>query len=116
MSQRNEAIQIVQGIMLAFGIDFAALTIGTTALWILDFVSPGLPSRTFTSTIIQNFIAGLLYIFRVFGLAQTLYVVPLIVLLRRRQKWELMKGVIVGAVIIAFLSRGCWLTIYFAFK
>jgi hypothetical protein len=43
-------------------------------------------------------------------------VVPLIVLLRRRQKWELMKGVIVGAVIIAFLSRGCWLTIYFAFK
>ncbi len=116
MSQRNEAIQIGKGILLVFGMHLAAITIGAIASGILSSVAAGLPSGSLLSGILQNLMAGLLFAFLGIGLAQAIYVVPVIVLLRRRQRWGLMKGVIVGAVITALLNGGCWLLIGSAFK
>jgi hypothetical protein len=42
------------------------------------------------------------------GLLQLLYVVPRSLVLRRQQRWSRMKGVIIGAVIVALLNGGCW--------
>jgi hypothetical protein len=116
MSQRNEAIQIGKGILLVFGMHLAAIAIGTIASVILSSVATGLPSGSLLSGILQNLMAGLLFAFLGIGLAQAMYVVPVIVVLRRRQQWGLMKGVILGAVITALLNGGCWLLIGSAFK
>ncbi len=43
------------------------------------------------------------------GIVQLLYVIPLAIHLKRQQKVETMKGVIIGAVITLFLNGGCWL-------
>ncbi len=43
------------------------------------------------------------------GIVQLLYVIPLAIHLKRQQKVETMKGVIIGAVITIFLNGGCWL-------
>ncbi len=45
------------------------------------------------------------------GLFQFLYVIPISFSLRRQQRWGLMKGVIIGAVLTALLNGGCWLLI-----
>jgi hypothetical protein len=116
MSQRNEAIQIGLGILLVFGMHVAAIAIGAIASGILSSVAAGLPSGSLLSGILQNLMAGLLFAFLGIGLAQAIYVVPAIVVLRRRQRWGLMKGVIVGAVITALLNGGCWLMFASTFK
>jgi hypothetical protein len=43
------------------------------------------------------------------GIVQLLYVIPLAIHLKRQQKVETMKGVIIGAVITILLNGGCWL-------
>ncbi len=43
------------------------------------------------------------------SITQLLYVIPVLIWLERRQKWGLMKGVIIGAVLTALLNGGCWL-------
>jgi hypothetical protein len=111
MSQRDEAIQIILGIGLVFGMHGAAITIGTIASVILSSVTAGLPSASFISTILHNLGNVLITAFLAIGLAQAIYVVPAIVVLSRRQQWGLMKGVIIGAVITALLNGGCWLLI-----
>jgi hypothetical protein len=116
MSQRNEAIQIGLGILLLLGLHLAAIAIGTLAAMILSYVANGLQSGSLLSGIFQNLMAILLYAFLGIGLAQAIYVVPVIVVLSRRQKWGLMKGVIVGAVITALLNGGCWLLFVSTFK
>ena len=42
------------------------------------------------------------------GLWQIVYVIPLIILMKKKQQWGLMKGVIICAVFTALLSGGCW--------
>ncbi len=43
------------------------------------------------------------------GIVQLLYVIPLAIHLKRQQKVETMKGVIIGAIITILLNGGCWL-------
>jgi hypothetical protein len=40
---------------------------------------------------------------------QLLYVIPLIIWLKRRRKMGMMKGVIIGAVLTALLNGSCYL-------
>ena len=44
------------------------------------------------------------------GLTQLTYAIPLCVWLRRRRRFDTMKGVIIGAVITMLLNGGCFLT------
>jgi hypothetical protein len=47
-----------------------------------------------------------------FFLVQLLYVIPLVLLLKRQGKIARMKGVIIGAVITALLNGACFLSFY----
>jgi hypothetical protein len=49
-----------------------------------------------------------LYGFGGIGIVQLFYVVPRSLALRRQERWARMKGVIIGAVIVALLNGGCW--------
>jgi hypothetical protein len=56
-----------------------------------------------------NFTVNFFYGIAVVGLLQLLYVVPRSLFLKRQQRWSRLKGVIIGAVIVALLNGGCWL-------
>ncbi|MGE5655677.1 MAG: hypothetical protein ACM37W_03610 [Actinomycetota bacterium] len=61
------------------------------------------------SLIISFFLAGI-------GLGQLLYVIPAIIRLYRQRRWGMVKGVIIGAVLTAFLNGGCWLLVVSSVK
>jgi len=99
MSPRNEIISIVYGILLLLGMHFlAAIVIFVVGL--LVFYLTYSPYIYF-----EIWIGGAAGFF----LLQLLYVIPLILWLRRRQYLGMMKGVIIGAVITALLNGSCFL-------
>jgi Na+/proline symporter len=51
-----------------------------------------------------------------FSLLQLLYVIPLVLWLKRRGKISMMQGVIGGAVVTALLNGGCSLFLLISFK
>lgn len=100
MSRRDDFPSIILGILLLFGMHVAAVIIGSMVAIIANSLK-------------LNNIAGLfIYGFVGLGLAQVLYVIPVVIWLKRRQSWGLMKGVIIGAVMTALLNGGCWLLIF----
>ena len=46
------------------------------------------------------------------GVAQLIYVVPLIIYLVRCKAWGLMKGAIIGAIFTVLVNGGCWIFLY----
>ncbi|MBD0345125.1 MAG: hypothetical protein ICV63_09955 [Coleofasciculus sp. Co-bin14] len=46
-------------------------------------------------------------------MTQFIYVIPVVLWLKRQQRWGLMKGIIIGAVLTALLNGGCWLWVSF---
>ena len=100
MSLRNESSDVISGFFLIMGMHIAAITIAI----ILAIVGSYVKFYILATPLIYGFFG--------IGLAQLLYVVPVIILLNQRQRWGLMKGVIIGAVITAFLNGGCWLLVF----
>ncbi|HBE20794.1 MAG TPA: hypothetical protein DEG17_00935 [Cyanobacteria bacterium UBA11149] len=45
----------------------------------------------------------------IIGIVQFLYVIPLAIHLKRKEKIGIVKGVIIGAIITILLNGGCWL-------
>jgi hypothetical protein len=45
------------------------------------------------------------------GIIQLVYVIPYINYLKKQEKYDLIKGIIVGAIITFLLNGGCWLMI-----
>ena len=106
MSQINERKGIVSGIFLLIGLHIAALIVEIIVLFLYISV---------VRNIEKNYYLGLVIIWSFFGflgIAQLIYVIPAIVILRRRRNFTLVKGVIIGAVVTALLNGGCWLFIY----
>ena len=100
MSQRNEILQILLGIFLLFGLHLIAGAI-IFGLGLLAGQIFGYSSYSYLGIWL---IGGL-----GFFIWQLLYVIPLCIWLRRQQRLEIMKGVIVGAVITALLNGSCFL-------
>jgi hypothetical protein len=106
MSHRNEIMGIVSGIFLLMGLHLAALILVSILCPI--FISIGG---------IAYYIASFLcVVFVGIGIAQLIYVVPAIIVLRRRREFARLKGLIIGAIITALLNGGCWLLIYASWK
>ena len=102
MSRRNEINGIVLGIFLLMGLHLAALILGS-------ILGPIFISIGGIGYYIASFLGlGLFGI----GIAQLIYVVPAIIVLRRRREFAVLKGLIIGATITALLNGGCWLLIY----
>jgi len=89
MSQRREFVQVILGILILLGLN--ALSIGIS----LAIVSSGV------------YVAGIYAL--AIAISQLLYVVPLCIWLKRKNRMSMMKGVIIGAVITALLNGGCYL-------
>ncbi|NEQ83022.1 MAG: hypothetical protein F6K26_23185 [Moorea sp. SIO2I5] len=53
---------------------------------------------------------GLFYFFilSMIGIAQLVYVIPALIVLRLLGRWELIKGVIIGGLITGLLNLGAW--------
>ncbi|MEP0770716.1 hypothetical protein NDA06_15680 [Trichocoleus sp. ST-U1] len=100
MRSRNEITEMISGIFLVLGIHILVWII----LEFLSFIIVNLLSIYSIAQILAILIFSI-------GLSQLLYVVPIIFWLRRQQRWGLMKGVIIGAVLTALLNGGCWLLI-----
>lgn len=107
MSQRNEIVQIISGIFLLLGLHIFAVTVLSLLVYAVNMLGGT------TILPINN-----LWLYAVFGIgiSQLLYVIPLIIRLKQRQEWGLMKGVIIGAVLTALLNGGCWLFLINQFR
>ena len=103
MSPRNERMGIVSGIFLLIGLHIAAVILGIIIL-LIHFYLVG-QDNYLTLLLFGSFFAGL-------GIAQLIYVIPAIIILRRRREFALLKGLIIGAVVTALLNGGCWLLMY----
>jgi hypothetical protein len=100
MSQINEIKGIVSGIFLLMGLHLAAVILGI----IIGSISIGGIGFYIGSFLNLGFLG--------IGIAQLIYVVPAIIVLRRRREFAVLKGLIIGAIITALLNGACWLLIY----
>lgn len=64
-----------------------------------------IPNQTFIGVI---FTVALVIVAAI-GIIQLIYVIPIIIWSRRRERFALMKGVIIGAVITALVNGACYL-------
>ncbi|MDZ7961953.1 MAG: hypothetical protein RMY34_29445 [Aulosira sp. DedQUE10] len=103
MSQRNEILQIFLGIFILLGLHLIAAGI-IFSLGLLYGEIFGYTNYYFLTIWI---IGG-----GGFFILQLLYVIPLCLWLRRRQRLAMMKGVIIGAVITALLNGSCFLIVF----
>lgn len=106
MSQRNEGSGIILGLFLLLGMHFAAffgLCLLIYGLALLDSILPNPVSRYLNTDY------RFLFLLSSPGLTQLIYVIPVVLWLKRQQRWGWMKGIIIGAVLTALLNGGCWL-------
>lgn len=103
MSQRNEIFQILLGLFLIVGLHSLAILIIFGLGW--------LSVQIFGSS---NYYYLGIWLVGAWGffIWQLLYVIPVCIWLRRQQRLEMMKGVIIGAVITALLNGSCFLLIF----
>jgi hypothetical protein len=100
MSQRNETTQIIYGVLFLFGLHILVITVFSLLGYVLNMLGGAAISLLNPLWAVALF--GI-------GISQLIYVVPMIIWLKQRQEWGLMKGVIIGAVLTALLNGGCWL-------
>ena len=76
---------------------------GATAYFAVCFSAPT-PTSSSINNGLESLITGLGYIASSLGVVQLLYVVPLILIFKRQQKLEWMKGIIIGGIVTALLN------------
>lgn len=109
MSPRNERLEIFLGCLLVIGINIAVIftfvCLGFAVVFASCFFGYNTPSSPPQQ---QHWINSILivgsYLVFSIGVLQLLYVIPLILLFKRQQKWGMMKGMIIGAVLTALLN------------
>lgn len=108
MSQRNESAGIAAGFLLLLVIHALAFYLLLLLIGLLTRINSSFPTSVGTYLTTQY---RFLFILGSPGLTQLIYVIPLVFLLRWQQRWGLMKGVIISAVLTALLNGGCWLLV-----
>ncbi|WP_414623601.1 hypothetical protein [Calothrix sp. CCY 0018] len=98
MSQQNQFKGIIQGILSLILMHTLAASIISLLSYLLQIIYGGY-------TLLGVWITG----FGGFFIWQLLYVIPICILLKRKRKHLIMKGVIIGAVITALVNGGCYL-------
>lgn len=99
MAQTNDLRSIINGILLVFLMHIVAIGV----IILLGLILPFVINYPYIS------LGVYIYAGMGFSLIQLIYVIPVVLKLKRQQRWGMMKGVIIGAVITALLSGGCWL-------
>ena len=109
MRQRNETNEIVIGVLLLIGMHFAAFWLLYLLIILISRFNSSVPTPigTYLTTGYRFFI-----LLGSPGLTQLIYVIPIVFWLKRRQRWGLIKGVIIGAILTALLNGGCFLWLF----
>lgn len=94
----TEVGKILSGIFLVIVLHIAVFLIGGLIAYIASFLVG-----------LEGLIGIVLFAALGIGITQLIYIIPVIIWLRRQRKWGLMKGVIIGAVLTVLLNGGCWL-------
>ncbi|OLP15845.1 hypothetical protein BST81_24315 [Leptolyngbya sp. 'hensonii'] len=89
MSQRNEGVEIGLGLLLALGLAFFFSLV-------LAFLPPFNRDYRF------------LALWFSVGIWQWIYVLPIVLWLQQGRNWGLMKGMLIGATMITFLTGPCF--------
>ena len=98
MEGRNEALGILLGILLLL----AAHLIAAIVIFLISVIFGAIYGGYASLMPLIFGIAG-------FFLWQLIYVIPLIIWLRRRRNMGMMKGIIAGAVVTALINGSCFL-------
>ncbi|MCU0547796.1 MAG: hypothetical protein MUC48_00480 [Leptolyngbya sp. Prado105] len=103
MSESNEWLNVFKGILLVTGLNIAAVIL----FFLLSALFAGIASMVSgmfppLNVLMLMGIAGI-------GLSQFLYLIPILVILFRNQRFAVMKGVAIGAAITALLNAGCFI-------
>lgn len=115
MTRRDEPLDLLRGIALLLGAHILAFIIGGLAIQLIFLIANVLPAP-FNDSLTSFAALSMVSAIMGWGIFQLVYVIPLVIYLRRKRRYELMKGVIVGAVITALLNGGCWLLLIGATK
>lgn len=89
MASRSETRNVVVGALLTLGLNGGVAIAG----FFLGILAPII----------------LFTVFSAIGIFQLLYIIPILLWLRRDRRWSYMKGVAIGVVITALLNGGCWI-------
>jgi hypothetical protein len=111
MSRRNHpSDSLILGIVLTVALHIVALIVYVLAIVLLGAIASSLSYPAILQPIIgkYNFLLPLLFP----GISQLVYIVPFAVWLWRLGRLELMKGVIIAAVITFLLNGACYLWIF----
>lgn len=100
---KNEFSRIIPGIILLLGLHIVVVV----SLGILAYIV-----RKFNTILAADIILSLFYI----GLLQLIYVIPVVILLKRKKREGKMKGVVIGAIITAFLNIVLLVSWLFSFR
>ena len=106
MSRANETAGISLGILFLLGMHFIGFWLIYLLIIFISIINSSYPTALGTYLTTEY---RFLLLLAVPGLSQLFYVIPLVFWLKRRQRWGLMKGVIIGAVITALLNGSCWI-------
>ena len=112
MSRRNDSheIEILKGLFLLLLAHIVAIVTVVILIYISSSIASVSPS------LISSF-AGMLstvLLFSLFGIgiSQWLYVTPLLIQLRRRDKVGLFQGVLIGALLTMLLNGACFISTF----
>ncbi|WP_337884825.1 hypothetical protein [Fischerella thermalis] len=101
MSRRNEFYYVIGGIFLVLGMHIIATLILGILAYIELIIASQYNIRFFQSIFVVYFFG--------IGITQVVYIIPVLLRLKRQAKFALMKGVIIGAIFTALLNGGCWI-------
>ncbi len=102
MQQKNEQVGMILGFFLLAGMHILAATLIFGILLFISMVQTPISTD-------YKWLPLILFPSLGIGLFQLIYVIPVVLWLRNKEYWGMMKGVIIGAVVTAFLNGGCWL-------
>jgi len=106
--QNSDLAGIFLGFFLLIVLHIIAIPLLWELIFLISAINSAIPTALLTFFTTEY---RFLFLLAVPGLTQLIYVIPLVFWLKKREKWGLMKGIIIGAVITALLNGTCWLSL-----
>lgn len=111
MTESNEWRRVFRGIFLAIFLAIATFAIALLLISVLQSLRLASIQNWVYSAITILSLAGYFV-----GITQLIYLIPLIFFLWRERRFAVMKGIMIGGVLVALVNFGCYLFIVSQFR